>query len=480
MGEVLRQPDEYRDPVSRRWLLAAVFLHVISRIPYIFLGYGGDDDAWRVARAARHIFSTGEYSPSRFPGYPLFEMINALLVPIGNWYLSNSATLVVSVVTLVVFYRIIMLLDLKHWKLLLTLFVFFPLFWTNSANTMDYMWAMLFVLSAFYFLLRGKFATAAVLVGISTGFRLTSCLFTIPFTAYLVSSGNSRKVFAFAALSAVFGCAAFSLPLYKFGLGAFTFYRPHTYELTHIPYYMLYTIGVIPCIILAYGIVRSGGRLWRNLSGQDAVDICCVTAVITVVIVFCLAPQDRVYLMPLFPFLFILMARFFSRRLLAVFTVFAILYGFARIELKDDRSLDVVRVRPHVAGGIVIGSYEHRRAQLRLRSRLAPYVTEKFGPNGRGVLVTGYLVGLSQLIDNDDFGKVCIPDVNADIFSLKGTEILILSGTVDSSGYTYFKEQGYRMVFVEGAVRYARTAFGFEIDSSSEEMVSAGEIMGSR
>lgn len=190
-----------------------------------------------------------------------------------------------------------------------------------------------------------------------------------------------------------------------------------------------------------------------------------------------MAPQDRVYLMPLFPFLFILMGRYFSRRLLAVFVIFAVLFGFVRIELKDDRSVDVVRVRPHLAGGIVTGSYQHRTAQLKLRNRLAPYLSKKFGQDERGVLVTGYLVGLPQLVDNDDFSKVSIPGLKAEVYALKRTEILVLSGTVNSDGYDYFKENGYRMVFVEGSIRYARTAYGFEIDPYREEMVSAGDII---
>lgn len=257
------------ETVSRKWLLAAVFLHVISRLPYVSLGYGSDDDAWRVARAARDFLSTGNYSPSRFPGYPLFEVVNALLVPIGKWYLTNSATLAVSLAALIIFHRIIRHLGLGNWKLLLLLFVFFPLFWTNSANTMDYMWAMFLILSGFYMLLREMPIQAAILLGISVGFRLSSCVFIIPFAAYLLFSGSGRKVIIFAAVSVIFGTAAFSLPLFEFGLGAFKFYRPYRHELTHIPYYMLYTIGTIPWLIILWGIIRYGGRLWKSLSGRS-------------------------------------------------------------------------------------------------------------------------------------------------------------------------------------------------------------------
>jgi hypothetical protein len=462
---------------SKIWLTIAVCLQIVSRIPFVFLGYGDDDDAWRVARVAEEFFRTGHYSASRLPGYPLFETINALLIPLGKWYLSNTATLAVSVITLVVFYKIVRYLKLKYWNYLLILFVFFPLFWVNSANTMDYIWAVLFILSSFYFLLRERLIAAAVLLGISAGFRLSSCVFIVPYSAYLLASGNKKRLPAFVLLSAAFGLAAFSLPIITYGSGVFSLYRPKIYELSHIPYYALYTIGVIPCLILLIGLVRYGGRIWKSIICGDEVSIACVTAIVTVTALFCVVPQDKAYLMPLFPFLFILLGRFFSEKFLLAFIVFALLYGFVRIEVKDEASLDVVRFKPHISDGMVVGSYRHLGAQFRLRDRLAPYLVDKFGRNSKALFISGYIVGLPQLVGNEDFEKISIPGIKADLYSVRGSGILILSGTITEESYDYFKDNGYRMLFLQGSIRYARNAFGFDIDASKEEIISAGEIL---
>ena len=459
-----------------KWLPLAVCLQIVSRIPFIFLGYGADDDAWRVARSAQEFFRSGHYTASRLPGYPLFETVNALLIPAGKWYLSNTATLAVSVITLLVFDRIIRQQKLKARNYLLVLFVFFPLLWTNSANTMDYSWALLFILASFYFLLRERFFLAAALLGIAAGFRLSSAAFILPWTINLLVSGNRRRLPLFILVAALFGLAAFSLPLLRYGTGVFSFYRPHVHELSHIPYYLAYTMGIPASLALLFGIIRYGGRLWKDLLAGHPFTITCAAAVLTITVLFCLIPQDRVYLLPLFPFLFFLLGRFFSKRLLTIFIIFSLVYALVRIEVKDNASPDVVRVKPHLSDGLVTGSFKHRRAQLRLRNRLAPSLLGKFGAENKALFISGYIIGLPQLVDNQSFERKFIPGVRADLYRLKGSEILVLSGTVNREIYEYFKERDYRLLFLAGSIRYARNSFGFVIDPAQEEIITAGDM----
>jgi hypothetical protein len=61
---------------NQRWPLSALFLIVLlSRLPFLDAGYGANVDAWRVARVAHDIATSGEYSVSRFPGYPVQEIV---------------------------------------------------------------------------------------------------------------------------------------------------------------------------------------------------------------------------------------------------------------------------------------------------------------------------------------------------------------------------------------------------------------------
>lgn len=62
-----------RNPHCQLALVLVVVL--FSRLPFLDAGYGVNADAWRVARAAHEIATTGQYSVSRFPGYPIQEIV---------------------------------------------------------------------------------------------------------------------------------------------------------------------------------------------------------------------------------------------------------------------------------------------------------------------------------------------------------------------------------------------------------------------
>ncbi len=50
------------------WLVVIICLLIISRIPFIPLGYGADDDTWRIARSTKLLYEIGTYSASESPG----------------------------------------------------------------------------------------------------------------------------------------------------------------------------------------------------------------------------------------------------------------------------------------------------------------------------------------------------------------------------------------------------------------------------
>src|SRR2546425_13324788 len=87
--------------------LGALGLLVLgSRLPLLGLGYGSDMDGWRLAAAAGAIRSTCTYSVSRFPGFPVPEIVSALLWR-GGPYALNGATTVMSVAACMFFAAIL-------------------------------------------------------------------------------------------------------------------------------------------------------------------------------------------------------------------------------------------------------------------------------------------------------------------------------------------------------------------------------------
>lgn len=51
----------------------------LSRLPFLDAGYGNDWDSWAMASTAREIATTGTYTASRLPGYPVPEFIYSLV-----------------------------------------------------------------------------------------------------------------------------------------------------------------------------------------------------------------------------------------------------------------------------------------------------------------------------------------------------------------------------------------------------------------
>ncbi|MBK6642235.1 MAG: hypothetical protein IPG39_13920 [Bacteroidetes bacterium] len=66
-------------------LVAIIFL---SRIPFIFSGYGSEEDAWGLILIARNIAATGVYEVSRLPGHPVQELLLTLIWQWPAWLLN--------------------------------------------------------------------------------------------------------------------------------------------------------------------------------------------------------------------------------------------------------------------------------------------------------------------------------------------------------------------------------------------------------
>jgi hypothetical protein len=66
---------------DRKYLpFITLFLIVLlSRIPFLYAGYGIEEDSWGIALAAFHTHLSGIYEPSRLPGHPVQELVYSAL-----------------------------------------------------------------------------------------------------------------------------------------------------------------------------------------------------------------------------------------------------------------------------------------------------------------------------------------------------------------------------------------------------------------
>lgn len=178
------------------WLMIAVLLMIaIAHYPFLTPGYGKHWDCTKLAWVAQHIAETGEYTMSRLPGHPLQEIACSCVWELGPIGI-NGLTALMSVLV-VLFIMLIM----RHFKIKDDLWVgiaisITPLFFINSVNAKDFIWAMAFSWMAFYALVKRMPLLAGVLLGAAVGCRLTAAVMIVPFCIYLglVSESKGRAI----------------------------------------------------------------------------------------------------------------------------------------------------------------------------------------------------------------------------------------------------------------------------------------------
>jgi len=460
------------------WFILIIFIYIITRIPFIPLGYGSDGDAWSVATVAKAFFATGKYESSRPPGNPLFEIINSILDTYGGWYSSNIATLSISIFLLIVFYKILNIIKVNHPKLLLILFTFFPIFWIHSADTMDYLWALLFIMLSWYFLIIKRHILAALCLGISVGFRLPGCLFVVPFSVYLYYTSQREKIFIYLIMSTVFSVISFSLPILTYGIHTFSYYTSPGSEITHLPYYLVTSIGITSSLITISGLIIYFPDILKFIREKDPIILTCISSVVIIFLLFCKVPLERAYLIPLFPFLFIIMDKFFNKRLFILFIIIAISYGFIMVEVKDEKSLDEIKIRPHLSTGLVVKDYLFRKQQMEFRRKLFPYFKEKYGNEKKYLIVAGFSLGPEQFFENNMGTAITIYDgpYKMKLVRVNGTCIDILPAGINEHWYNYFLRNSYEVIFIEGAIRISKLDYQYALDPKKVNILTIDQI----
>jgi hypothetical protein len=381
-----------REKATRSWITALLILVVITRIPFLLPGYGPDADSWLVANAATQLWQTGDYSPSRLPGYPLSELVSAPLVGLGKALLSNTATLTVSLLVVVVWWHIAR--DHAHHPRLAVLsLAFSPLLWTSSVVTMDYVWSLLFLLLAFLFALRNRPGVAGILAGLAAGFRLANIGGIVPLAILIVLGTREKKAaFVFLLTAGLAALLAYTPLLMHYGplgwIEATSQEMNDVYPSLHdrpvlFLYRSIYAIGPLAAIAAAAILVRGRARLAQVISQRDPLLVASISAVVIFLLVFLGLPIERAYLLPALPFLILLVGRIATK---PEFTLFALCLASLSIVNPDlaTHNPPSPQLQPGLHRGRLLELWTERRDFLEARRLLA---ARQYPP--RTVVMTG-------------------------------------------------------------------------------------------
>jgi hypothetical protein len=334
-------------------LYALTFVAV--RLPFVFAGYGADTDAYRVALSAKYLWSTGEYLPSRLPGYPLHELATALLIW-GGPFLTNLATVCAALAGVLVFDRIVVALNVpRRWWLLVAM-GFTPWLVVTSTATLDYHWALAAMLGAYLAVIRRRYVLAGLLLGAAAGLRITAAAFLAPLVVLILhrwwlgcEEWKGRRLTAavraaaeLAVATAVIGLMAYTPVLWTYRLDFWNYAASRVSPDVVIQMVGQRALGVVGALVALVALALSWRRLLA-LPGMLRSDPHVLMWLLTVVIyalVFLRLPVDAGYLVPIYPFAFLLVARVLIRWALPAIVVASVLSGFVDLTIQRIHNFD--------------------------------------------------------------------------------------------------------------------------------------------
>ena len=450
--------------------------YVASRLLWLNLGYGTDPDAWRVALTANYLWSEGDYVPSRLPGYPLHELVTAIASRGSgiweSWVWTNLSTVAVSLVGVYLFAWVARKLDLPHRGALTLGFAFAPLLWINSVMTMDYMWALTFLLGAYLALLYRSPRLAGLCLGIAAGFRLTSLFMLFPFWLLLWRTDERGHIRPLTFTAAAVTMVAYTLVLMDYGINFLNFYDEPVQLEEFIKRLGKDGLGIVGGLAVLAGLAFSFRRL-RRLPGDLLRDphVLTWTAIIAIFFVsYMRLPHEIAYLIPLFPFGFFLMSRYMSRTVLVSTLAVIAVAGFVDITSPDDtigiNSSTFTSAR--VGKGMLLSDLDTLRNQLDFAEELRELTITNDDIALPAVVITGFIFPELVVLFEDELTiEILEEDVQA-ISQLSDKGVATDEGRdikyvwlLEYDQFLRFQREGRTIYYTADAARSTFAVYGY-------------------
>lgn len=438
--------------------------YIASRAPFVNIGYGTDPDAWRVALGGYWLWDHGEYYPSRLPGYPLPELASAAVIK-GGAVATNLLVVLVSLAGVWLFARIARDLEIPHRFLIVIGFAFAPLLWINSMTTMDYMWALTFVLGAYYFLIRERNIVAGVFVGLAAASRSTSILMLLPFALYLWRDGKRDDILRFGAIAIAVAAVAYTPVVWAYGFRFLNFYDSKVGYLNVLRLLGKDCLGLIGAIGVLVAIGLSAKRLARLPADvvADKHTAVWVLAMALTVAVFLRLPHESAYLIPLYPFGFLLMAKYFQRWVLAGVVSAILLAGFVDLTSPGEDITTEAFTHARLGEGLVLSNRDTMRAQISFSHEL-----EQLNIPDNTVVMTGFIYPQFAVLNRHrlELGVLEKDESSISQLSDKGKATdrqhnIVYSWLLDFEDFERFRNEGYDFMYTQDAGRSTAALYKF-------------------
>jgi hypothetical protein len=376
------------------FLFSAAFL--LSRIPFLNMGFGSDVDAWIYADTCFAIFKTGKYFVSRGIGFPVYEFLIALILKIdemtisGDWILTNVVAMVSTVVCIILFKKILTIWKIGNEALLVIAFAFMPIIWKNSTNTMDYMLSLMFILLSHYLILHKTYLFSALVLGCAVGVRPSNGVMVFPLM-YLIWKENRINAVRFSIICLIVSFSFFVPFLSAYKTFTLEQYRNYMYlpstgvmYLMKIGYRIFYEFLGFDAALFLFMLLpfskKGLKKFLQSLKDGDTVVIFSTVTILSFLILFFKYPFQPEYLIPSIYCIFILAGKFFNKKNLIIFSTLIIINGFFVMPGIDFSfsSTGKVTIRPSPAEeGYFFTEIKKRKEMIKFQKIFPRMVLEK-------------------------------------------------------------------------------------------------------
>lgn len=298
--------------------LILFLLALACRLAFLNEGYGEEFDAWSNALNARIIAETGVYEVSRLPGHPLQEILYSSLWSLNHSdFFFNLWTALFSALAVWAFYEILKLQKVKEPWLWTICFNFIPVFFVAGTTTIDYNFALAFILLAYRALLKGSYLWAGIFIGLATGFRISSLGFLAPFLL-LMGFKNWRGGITLFGSALLVALLSYSLPFLEYGWSFLDFHKPPFPAWASVLYKLAIGIWGLPFLLFLVAAIirllrgREEATLPSHLEGFGLFPF-LVLVIVLQLYVFLRLPFKAEFFIPALPFVLLLLALYLPK-----------------------------------------------------------------------------------------------------------------------------------------------------------------------
>jgi hypothetical protein len=306
-------------------IIVFVAVILVSRVPFLFSGYGLDADAWEVALTAKNISSTGIYDVSRFPGYPVHEILCSLFYT-GSYVSLNLLSTIISTVGFIFFVSTLKALRFKSVFLAAFALASVKTIYIHSTVTIDYTWALAFILVALYFVVKDKPVVAGLFLGIAIGCRITSGAMLLPFAIMISQTDGLKKnivrITKLTIVTLLMGSLLFLPVFMRYGMSFLTYYDiPYPsipevlFKFSAGVWGVIGFLGIIIATCLLLLPIRSSSKNYlfpRSVNEKFVVS--WLIAIDLYIIAFLKLPMEEGYLIPIIPFVILIFGKYLYDR----------------------------------------------------------------------------------------------------------------------------------------------------------------------